>query len=47
MASKRSVKDRAAEPADHAARKILAGADLLERHGAKPGTIPERLWRRL
>jgi hypothetical protein len=27
--------------------KILAGADLLERHDVKPGTIPERLWRRL
>jgi hypothetical protein len=25
----------------------LAGADLLERHDVKPGTIPERLWRRL
>jgi hypothetical protein len=28
-------------------QKITAGADLLERHDVKPGTIPERLWRRL
>jgi hypothetical protein len=47
MTSKRSVKDRAVEQADYAAWKILAGADLLGRHDVKPGTIPERLWRRL
>jgi hypothetical protein len=39
--------DRAAEQADYVAWKILAGADLLGRHDVKPGTIPERLWRRL
>jgi xanthine dehydrogenase YagT iron-sulfur-binding subunit len=39
--------DRAAEQADYAAWKILAGADLLGRHDVKPGIIPERLWRRL
>jgi dihydropteroate synthase len=47
MTSKRSVKDRAAEQANYTAWKILAGADLLGRHDVKPGTIPERLWRRL
>jgi hypothetical protein len=47
MATKRSVKNRAAERADYAAWKILAGAVLLERHDVKPGTIPERLWRKL
>jgi hypothetical protein len=47
MTSKRSVKDRAAEQANYTAWKILAGADLLERHDVKPGIIPERLWRRL
>jgi hypothetical protein len=30
LTSKRSVKDRAAEQANYAAWKILAGADLLE-----------------
>jgi dihydropteroate synthase len=47
VTSKRSVKDRAAEQANYTAWKILAGADLLGRHDVKPGTIPERLWRRL
>jgi hypothetical protein len=52
MPSKRTTKaprpsDRSAERADYAAWKITAGADLLERHDVKPGTIPERLWRRL
>jgi hypothetical protein len=47
MTSKRSVKDRAAEQANYAAWKILAGADLLEQHDVKPGTIPERQWRRI
>jgi dihydropteroate synthase len=47
MPTKRSAKDRAAEQADYVAWKILAGADLLQRHDVKPGTIPERLWRRL
>jgi hypothetical protein len=53
MPSKRTTKappsraDRAAEQADYATWKITAGADLLERHGVKPGVIPERLWRRL
>jgi hypothetical protein len=44
MTSKRSAKDRAAEQANYTAWKILAGADLLEWHDVKPGTIPERLW---
>jgi hypothetical protein len=39
MPTKRSAKDRAAEQADYATWKITAGADLLERHGVKPGTI--------
>jgi hypothetical protein len=43
---KRSVNDRAAERADYAAWKIMAGADLLQRHDVKPGIIPERLWRK-
>jgi dihydropteroate synthase len=47
MTSKRSVKDRAAEQANYTAWKILAGADLLQRHDVKPGIIPERLWRKL
>jgi hypothetical protein len=47
MPSKRIVKDRAAERADYAAWKIMAGADLLERHDVRPGIIPERLWRKL
>jgi hypothetical protein len=42
-----SQADRAAEQANYADWKILAGADQLERHDVKPGTIPERLWRRL
>jgi hypothetical protein len=46
-APRTSRADRAAEQADYAAWKILAGADLLGRHDVKPGTIPERLWRRL
>jgi dihydropteroate synthase len=45
--SRPSRADRAAEQANYTAWKILAGADLLERHDVKPGTIPERLWRRL
>jgi dihydropteroate synthase len=47
MTSKRSVKERAAEQANYTAWKILAGADLLQRHDVKPGIIPERLWRKL
>jgi hypothetical protein len=52
MPTKRTTKvarpsDQAAERGDYAAWKITAGADLLERHDVKPGTIPERLWRRL
>jgi hypothetical protein len=47
MTSKRSVKDRAAEQANYTAWKILALADLLQRHDVKPATIPERLWRKL
>jgi hypothetical protein len=39
--------DRTAEQANYAAWKILALADLLERHDVKPATIPERLWRKL
>jgi hypothetical protein len=46
-ATKAPPSDRAVEQADYAAWKILAGADLLGRHDVKPGTIPERLWRRL
>jgi dihydropteroate synthase len=51
LPTKRTTKappsDRAVEQANYAAWKILAGADLLGRHDVKPGTIPERLWRRL
>jgi hypothetical protein len=47
MPTKRTTKNRFAEWADYAAWKITAGADLLERHDVRPGTIPERLWRRL
>jgi hypothetical protein len=39
--------DRAVEQANCAAWKILAGADLLQRHHVKPGIITGRLWRKL
>jgi hypothetical protein len=39
--------DRAAEQTDYGAWKIEAAADLATRHGVAPGSIPERLWRRL
>jgi hypothetical protein len=42
-----SQHDRATEQADYDAWKILARADLLERHDVKPRTIPERVWRHL
>jgi dihydropteroate synthase len=51
LPTKRTTKappsDRAVEQANYAAWKILAGADLLQRHDVKPGIIPERLWRKL
>jgi hypothetical protein len=51
LPTKRTTKappsDRAVEQANYAAWKILAGADLLQRHDVKPGVIPERLWRKL
>ena len=51
MPTKRTTKappsNRSVEQANYAAWKILAGADLLQRHDVKPGIIPERLWRKL
>jgi dihydropteroate synthase len=51
LPTKRTTKappsNRAVEQANYAAWKILAGADLLQRHDVKPGIIPERLWRKL
>jgi hypothetical protein len=39
--------DQAAEEADYAAWKLAAVADLASRHDVNPGTIPERLWKKL
>jgi hypothetical protein len=42
-----SQAERAAEQTDYRAWKIEAAADLANRHTVAPGTIPERLWRKL
>jgi hypothetical protein len=47
MPTKRSAKDRAAEQVDYKAWKLESAADLANRHTVAPGTIPERLWRKL
>jgi hypothetical protein len=39
--------DRAAKEVEYRAWKVRALADLANRHDAKAGIIPERLWRRL
>jgi hypothetical protein len=36
-----------AEQADYASWKVMAAADLANRHDAKPGIIPRRLWKLL
>jgi hypothetical protein len=46
-ASQPSQADQAAEEADYAAWKLAAVAGLASRHDVKPGTIPERLWKKL